>query len=171
MNWSKRTGKKVWARNIHSSIAKARVWHWIYHACLDQAGIKWKPLANNGRHSTGRFLNADYVILTRRGMTEEEIALASKLGLFGGRLNRYVREHRLVAAKKYGDITGKVVRHINGIKHDNRPENLVIGTSAENNMDHNEARIKAMYWHNQFDALLKAVLEGQAREFLKRWLC
>ena len=46
-------------------------------------------------------------------------------------------EHRLIAAKKYGkEVIGKLVRHLNGEKADNRPENLVLGSHKENTMDH-----------------------------------
>jgi hypothetical protein len=39
----------------------------------------------------------------------------------------YVSEHRLVAEKKYGkSIEGYHVHHLNGIRNDNRQENLVI---------------------------------------------
>lgn len=40
----------------------------------------------------------------------------------------YVSEHRLIASEKYGTILNSknVVHHLNGIRTDNRPENLVI---------------------------------------------
>jgi hypothetical protein len=154
IDWSKRDGKKVWARNPASKKPAAREWHWINHKTLDQAGIKWKPLRRearpDGRYSDGR----GYISLSRRGMTDEEIGLAEKHSLFRGFKKGFVREHHLVAVKKYGALPpGMVVRHINGIKHDNRPENLILGTTQENTMDHDTARLQAMIWRERCEML------------------
>lgn len=45
-----------------------------------------------------------------------------------GGMSRYTGEHTLVAQKKYRRKVGKdeLVHHLNGIRDDNRPENLVI---------------------------------------------
>ena len=71
-----------------------------------------------------------------------------------GRLGAYVLEHRLIAAKKYGTLQkDQVVRHVNGIKHDNRPENLLIGTVTENNSDHNKSRLEHLFWMDKYTEL------------------
>jgi hypothetical protein len=83
-------------------------------------------------------------------MTDDDIALSEAHGLFRGTKKSFVREHHLAAVKKYGCIPpGHVVRHINGIKSDNSPGNLILGTTQENTMDHNTARLAAMMWRSR----------------------
>ena len=55
---------------------------------------------------------------------------ALKLLIDGKRKSFYV--HRLVAQKYLGDITGKVVNHIDGDKTNNHVSNLEICTQKEN---------------------------------------
>ena len=96
-------------------------------------------------------------MLSRKGMTQAEIDLADKHNLFKGTRGKkaFVFEHQLVALKKYGNrLSGTVIRHLNGVKTDNRPENLVRGTTQENTMDHNKARLMAMYWRERYEELI-----------------
>ena len=60
------------------------------------------------------------------------------------RTNPYVAEHVLVAEKKIGRrLAGnEVVHHINGRKHDNQPENLLVCTRKEHRELH--ARLEAL---------------------------
>lgn len=55
-----------------------------------------------------------------------------------GRANPYVPEHVLVAEKSIGRLLSRseVVHHINGIKDDNRPENLLVLTRVEHRKLH-----------------------------------
>lgn len=153
VDWSVRDGKKVWARNPYSKMPAAREWHWIDQRTLARAGVKWKHAnAPKGRYISGY----GYVQLTRRGMTDDDIKLAESHGLFRGKRKLFVNEHQLVAVKKYGKLPPhSVVRHLNGIKTDNRPENLVLGTTQENTMDHVTARMQAMYWREKYESLKK----------------
>lgn len=158
VDWSKRdiARKLVWARNPHSKMPQTREWHWVSQRTINVVGIKWRPAAP----MTGRWINkAGYVLLTRRGMTADDAIFAEQVGLFRGTSTPYVQEHRLVIAKKLGGPIpmGMVVRHMNGIKTDNRPENLMIGTLQENAMDHNTARLAAIYWRSKYESLLATV--------------
>lgn len=151
IEWGKRSGKLVWARNKLSKMPSARKWHFVDFHTLERAGIKWK-CANE---RTGRIIAAGgYVILSRNGMSEDDVLLAEKHGLLVKGSKKYVMEHRLVALKKYGYVP-EVVRHSNGVKGDNRPENLLAGTSQENTMDHDLARRMAMFWRDRYNALSK----------------
>lgn len=62
----------------------------------------------------------------------------------------YVSEHRLVALKKYGPelfMTGSiVVRHLDGDRLNNEPENIAIGTQKDNIRDHMTANNEAKQW-------------------------
>lgn len=153
VDWSKRKRGRVWARNIDSKMPNAREWHWIDYHTVKRSGIKWRPVKPN----LGRSINAHgYVVLTRRGMTKEDIAIADEFDLWHGRHGKkhFVKEHRLVAAKKFGvSIKGMVVRHRNGVKSDNDPDNILIGTTQQNTADHNNARLEAAHWRSKFMAL------------------
>ncbi len=60
----------------------------------------------------------------------------------GGTIN-HVLQHRLVMARHIGRdlLSSEVVHHINGIKDDNRIENLVITTASKHVSGHNSERV------------------------------
>lgn len=145
VDWTRRDGKRVLARNQASKMPTAREWHWVDQSLIQRAGLRWRPKSD----PKGRRVDSNgYVVLTRRGMSHDDVGLAERFNLFRGKKRSFVREHHLVAVKKYGSpLDGLVVRHTNGVKDDNRPENILIGTTQENTMDHDSARRQAMYWH------------------------
>src|SRR5260221_2911017 len=149
VDWSRRNGKLVWARNPQSKMPTAHEWHWVAFHTLEHAGIRWRPKTEK----TGRFISGDgYVMLTPQGMTAEEVRLADEHGLWRGTKRGACPEHRLAAVKKFGRIPpGQYVRHLNGSKTDNSPDNLVLGTPQENAWDHETARRMAMYWRNRYE--------------------
>jgi hypothetical protein len=165
VEWGKRNGKLVWARNAASKMPSAAAWHWVDFHTLTRAGIAWKPKSEQ----SGRSLANGYVRLTRKAMTQADIALAEQAGLFVGARKMCVMEHRLVALKKYGQLPpGVLVRHRNGKKDDNRSENLVLGSTKDNSMDRRRAVVEMFYWRER--ALRSECKDGQAVSWLEQLL-
>lgn len=144
VDWTKRRkGNKVWARNPISKRPEAREWRWVSKGTLITGGVDW-VLQQLGKHRNTH----GYVMLTKRSMSIEDVALCEKHGLFTS--SGTVQEHRVVALKKYGRLAKTdLVRHINGDKADNRPENLLTGTHKENHTDHRTAVVRMMYWRER----------------------
>lgn len=154
VDWSKRrrvgTNSQVWARNTASSQARARKWHWTTWAALRAAGVPWKPKKPfQGKHT----LSSGYVVIAYRALTDEDKALIDKHGLWIGVTRgrrRGVKEHQLVALKKYGSLPRDfVVRHLDGDKTNNSPGNLVLGTQRDNRLDHRSAVVEMMRWRER----------------------
>lgn len=85
-------------------------------------------------------------------MIESEILqIASKHGVNLKRRVRYFQEHRVVAFRKYGEIVfekGIMVRHLDGNKLNNTPNNLAIGYNQDNVNDHMTSRREVALWRS-----------------------
>lgn len=169
VDWSKRkrenSSSYVWGRNLFSWQARCRDWHWVSYCVLKKAGIAWRKIKETSGRSIG---DKGYYMISKSIMTPEEIDLCNKNNLWIGssRGRKHgVFEHRLIAAKKYGSLpSGLVVRHLNGNKRDNSPDNLVLGTQSENTSDHQTAYRQMMYWRER---ALKAEGKSLMDEILK----
>lgn len=64
------------------------------------------------------------------------------------RNGKNVMHHRVVWEEAYGPIPyGKEIDHINGIRHDNRLDNLRLVTRSQNQF--NRANVKGFSWHKR----------------------
>ena len=92
-------------------------------------GHRIQPLAEQHWNFTGRRVN-------RRGYVYAYAP--DHPNACGGALAGYVLEHRLVMEQQLGRLLrdDEDVHHINGVKHDNRPENLIALTHAQHLREH-----------------------------------
>jgi len=91
---------------------------------------------NSTQWKGGRYKAKGYWYVMVATLPPEQQAIAQGMRGKSG----YVREHRLMAALARGRSLSPVehVHHLNGVKDDNRPENLVILERREHSLRHRE---------------------------------
>jgi hypothetical protein len=80
--------------------------------CHDDGSVEWLHGSTNKQHRTFGTKSDGYMEVSIRGMS--------------------VKVHTLMAAAKYGDLSGMQVDHRYGVKTDNRIENLRLVTGSQN---------------------------------------
>lgn len=149
VDWERRDGKRIWSRNPTSHIPAAREWHWVDLGGLIYRGHVSPP---DGFGPKGRWTTkGGYIALSVARLPPEDRDLVLEHRIWIGRgTGKRVMEHRLIALKKYGRLPkGVIVRHRNGRKDDNRPVNLVVGSTKDNSADHRRALVEMWYWRER----------------------
>jgi hypothetical protein len=91
---------------------------------------------NSSQWKGGRFKNqGGYLLVMVETLSEPARSLARQMTT-----KKYVQEHRAVAAAKAGRplLRDEIVHHRNGVKDDNRPENLIVVPRDVHSMEHRE---------------------------------
>lgn len=120
--------------------------HHGYSGCCRKCHPRFRSKSNGGiRNQSGyRWLHEDLI-------EPEILEAAKKAGYYMTKRAPYLQEHRVVAYRKYGPSAfdaGILIRHLDGNKSNNSPENLALGTIKENNEDHMSSRRSAAAWRN-----------------------
>ena len=127
--------------------------------------IKVCPRCSKEFETGGRAGNKNkvYCSLSCAAMTKNGRSMHSNGYIFIWKDGKRKLEHRLVIAKILGRPLKKseIVHHVNGIKTDNRPENLLVTTQSKH---------KALtdYLANLWLAEHKDIAEEVSREFVKK---
>lgn len=95
---------------------------------------------NSSQWRGGRFYSATGYVYVMVAVLDSERQQFAQAMLTGKKNQVYVLEHRVEAAMKLGRpiLSTEVVHHLNGVKDDNRPENLAVQDRTVHTLVHRE---------------------------------
>lgn len=117
----------------------------------------------NPRWKGGRYKSKGYVYLHREHMTEEEREKFDSMIRSSDK--QYIPEHRLVMARHLGRPLGKddIVHHRNGVKDDNRIENLQLKSQDTHTEEHQEVLKELQEVREENEKLRKELKELRSK--------
>lgn len=131
-----------------------------FSGCCKKCHPRFRPIKpKGGRRKSG----VGYVYLHTDIIEPEIVECAKRHGANIHSRNNYIAEHRVVAYRKFGEIVfekGMCVRHLDGNKSNNHPDNLAIGTNQDNIDDHVSSRREAARWRT-IAIFLFSILKNQ----------
>lgn len=140
--------KQRWIRV--NSLRNKKIKSTLCLPCSKRSKLRSHPMIKGGIQITNGYRE----INVRKFSLEDQELIRQH---FKTKERRYVYEHRFVAFKKFGPsalLPGVVVRHIDGNKLNNSPDNLILGTQSDNARDHVTAIAEMKQWRNLAVALL-----------------
>ena len=95
---------------------------------------------NSSQWKGGRYYSATGYVYVMVDILEPVKQKLAREMLEGKKNQKYILEHRAEAAAKLGRVIldSEVVHHLNGVKDDNRPENLTVQSRKGHSQEHRE---------------------------------
>lgn len=133
-------------KQVRVGSIRFRISHEGYGGYCNSCYPRHKPKSKGGVIINGgyRWLHKD--LLDKKTLNA---LIVSKTPL--SRRGKYIQEHRVVAFNKFGLVAlsgGVIIRHLDGNKLNNSPENLALGTHQDNKDDHMTSIRDAARWRD-----------------------